>query len=89
MMEACGEMGVVSIIGRHDPYGLDFRLWAERPVVGLIERKFGIRLGVTAVGGLRAKLELTPRKPPRLARQPKSGFEFAASRESPSICVDG
>ena len=31
-------------------YGLDFGLWTRSLVADLIERKFGIRLGVTAVG---------------------------------------
>ena len=35
----------------------------------LIERKFGIRLGVTAVGELLAKLGLTPQKPLQRAYQ--------------------
>src|ERR1700730_4400266 len=44
-------------------YGLDFGLWTRSVVAGLIESKFGIRLGLTAVGGLLAKLGLTPQKP--------------------------
>jgi transposase len=38
-------------------------------VADLIERKFGIRLGVTAVGELLAKLGLTPQKPLQRAYQ--------------------
>ncbi len=41
-------------------YGLDFGLWTRAVVADLIERRFGIRLGVTAVGTLLAKLGLTP-----------------------------
>ncbi len=49
-------------INGHDPrqYGLDFGLWARSVVAELIELKFAIRLGVTAVGELLAKLGLTP-----------------------------
>lgn len=36
----------------------------------LIEQKFGIKLGMTAVGGLLAKLGLTPQKP--LQRAPEA-----------------
>ena len=38
-------------------------------VADLIERKFGVRLGLTAVGELLAKLGLTPRKPLQRAYQ--------------------
>jgi hypothetical protein len=38
-------------------YGLDFGLWTRSLVAELIERKFHIRLGVTAVGALLAKLD--------------------------------
>ena len=38
-------------------------------VVDLIERKFGIRLGLTAVGGLLAKLGPAPQKPLQRAYQ--------------------
>jgi len=50
-------------------YGLDFGLWTRAIVALLIERKFGVRLGVTAVGALLAKLELTPQKPLQCAYQ--------------------
>ncbi len=52
-------------INGRDPrqYGLDFGLWTRSVVADLIERKFNIRLGVTAVGALLAKLGLTPQKP--------------------------
>jgi len=56
------------ILGR-DPrqYGFDFGLWSRRIVRELIAEKFGIELGLTAVGRLLAKLELTPQKPLRRA----------------------
>ena len=65
-----GEAGFRWINGR-DPrqYGLDFGLWTRSLVAALIERKFAIRLGVTAVGELLAKLGLTPQKPLQRAYQ--------------------
>ena len=50
-------------------YGLDFGLWTRRIVAMLIERKFGVRLGLTAVGALLAKLGLTAQKPLERAYQ--------------------
>ena len=50
-------------------YGLDFGLWTRAVVVELIEKKFGIALGLTAVGQLLAKLGLTPQKPLQRAYQ--------------------
>src|ERR1019366_10064615 len=50
-------------------YGLDFGLWTRAIVALLIERKFGIDLGVTCVGSLLAKLQLTPQKPLQRAYQ--------------------
>ena len=44
-------------------------LWTRSVVSDLIERKFGIRLGLTAVGELLAKLNLTPQKPLQRAYQ--------------------
>ena len=44
-------------------YGLDFGLWTRRLVVEPVEKKFGIRLGVTAVGEMLARPGLTPQKP--------------------------
>jgi hypothetical protein len=44
-------------------------LWTRRVVVELIAKKFGVRLGVTAVGELLAKLGLTPQKPLQRAYQ--------------------
>ena len=50
-------------------YGLDFGLWTRSVVADLIERKFDVRLGLTAVGELLAKLGLTPQKPLQRAYQ--------------------
>ncbi len=65
------EQQVFRWINGNDPrqYGLDFGLWTRRVVADLIERKFGIRLGLTAVGELLAKLNLTPQKPLQRAYQ--------------------
>jgi transposase len=65
------EWQVFRWINGRDPrqYGLDFGLWTRSVVADLIERKFGIRLGLTAVGGLLAKLGLTPQKPLQRAYQ--------------------
>jgi transposase len=58
-------------INGKDPrqYGLDFGLWTRSVVAELIEQKFGIRLGLTAIGELLAKLNLTPQKPLQRAYQ--------------------
>jgi transposase len=56
------------IVGK-DPrqYGFDYGLWSRRIVQELIQEKFGIELGLTAVGRLLAALEITPQKPLRRA----------------------
>src|SRR5437867_4927997 len=56
------------IVGK-DPrqYGFDYGLWTRRIVQSLIEQKFGLSLGLTAVGRLLAGLEITPQKPLRRA----------------------
>jgi transposase len=58
-------------INGRDPrqYGLDFGLWTRQIVVTLIEQKFGVKLGVTAVGRLLAGLGLSPQKPLQRAYQ--------------------
>lgn len=65
------EQQVFRWINGRDPrqYGLDFGLWTRSVVASLIECKFGIRLGVTAIGELLAKLGLTPQKPLQRAYQ--------------------
>ena len=65
------ERRVCRWINGRDPrqYGLDFGLWTRAIVAQLIEKKFGVRLGVTAVGELLAKLGLTPQKPLQRAYQ--------------------
>jgi transposase len=56
-------------INGKDPrqYGFDFGLWTRKIVAALILEKFGIGLGVTAVGRLLAELGITPQKPLRRA----------------------
>jgi transposase len=48
---------------------LDFGLWTRQIAATLIEQKFGVHLGVTAVGRLLARLGLTPQKPLQRAYQ--------------------
>jgi transposase len=56
------------ILGK-DPrqYGFEFGLWTRRLVASLLQKKFGVTLGLTAVGRLLSQLELTPQKPLRRA----------------------
>lgn len=56
------------IVGK-DPrqYGFDFGLWTRRIVVALLQEKFGVQMGLTAVGRLLARLEITPQRPLRRA----------------------
>ncbi len=65
------EKRVFRWVNGRDPrqYGLDFGLWTRAVVAELIEKKFGIGLGLTAVGELLAKLGLTPQKPLQRAYQ--------------------
>jgi|GEM_PF-1355922 len=50
-------------------YGLYFGLWTRQIAAMLIEQKFGVQLGVTAVGRMLARLGLTPQKPLQRAYQ--------------------
>jgi transposase len=56
-------------INGKDPrqYGFDFGLWTRQIVAALIAQRFGVKLGVTAVGRLLAELDITPQKPLRRA----------------------
>lgn len=65
------EQQVFRWINGRDPrqYGLDFGLWTRAVVSELIEKKFGVQLGLTAVGALLARLGLTPQKPLQRAYQ--------------------
>ena len=70
-LSAAQERQVFRWVNGRDPrqYGLDFGLWTRAIVALLIERKFGINLGVSSVGSLLAKLQLTPQKPLQRAYQ--------------------
>lgn len=70
-LTAAQEQQVFRWVNGRDPrqYGLDFGLWTRAIVVELIAQKFGVILGVTAVGALLAKLGLTPQKPLQRAYQ--------------------
>jgi transposase len=65
------EQQVFRWINGRDPrqYGLDFGLWTRAVVAELIEEQFGVRLCLTAVGELLARLGLTPQKPLQRAYQ--------------------
>lgn len=56
-------------INGKDPrqYGFEFGLWTRQIVAAVIAQKFGVALGVTAVGRLLAELDITPQKPLRRA----------------------
>jgi transposase len=56
-------------INGRDPrqYGFDFGLWTRKIVAELVKEKFGVQLGVTAIGRLLSQLDITPRKPLRRA----------------------
>jgi transposase len=58
-------------INGRDPrqHGFDFGLWTRQIVRELLEREFGVALGLSAVGMLLAKLGLTPQKPLQRAYQ--------------------
>jgi transposase len=58
------EQQVFPWVNGKDPrqYGLDFGLWTRSVVDDLIEQKFGIQLGQTAMGELLAKAGPVPTK---------------------------
>jgi transposase len=67
---------ILEWIDGKDPrhYGLGVALWTRQIVALLIEQKFAVKLGVTAVGEMLARLGLTPQKPLQRAyqRDPKA-----------------
>jgi transposase len=82
------EQQVFRWINGKDPrqYGLDFGLWTRALVAELITRKFGVKLGLTAVGELLARVGLTPQKPLERAYQRNPGAIERWQRETyPSI----
>jgi transposase len=76
-LTAAQERQVFRRINGKDPrqYGFDFALWTRKVVGELIEREFGVQLGVTAVGKLLAQLGLTPQKPLQRALPARSGSD--------------
>ena len=70
-LTAAQQAQVFRWINGKDPrqYGLDFGLWTRQIAATLIEQKFGVSLGVTAVGRVLARLGLTPQKPLQRAYQ--------------------
>ena len=62
---------VLGWIDGKDPrqYGLGVGLWTRQIVAMLIEHKLGLRIGLTAVGRMLARLGLTPQKPLQRAYQ--------------------
>jgi len=75
-------------INGKDPrqHGFDFGLWTRLVVRKLIAEKFGVNLGVTAVGKLLAKLGLTPQKPLKRAYERDPAAIAAWKRDTyPSI----
>lgn len=70
-LSAKQEQQVFRWINGRDPRqcGLDFGLWTRAVVPELIEKQFGVRSGLTAVGELLARLGLTPQTPLQRAYQ--------------------
>jgi transposase len=68
-LTAAQKLKVRHWINGKDPrqYGFDFGLWTRQIVAALIARRFGVKLGVTAVGRLLVELDITPQKPLRRA----------------------
>ena len=50
-------------------YGFDFGLWTRQIVRELVHREFGVTLSLASIGGLLARLGLTPQKPLQRAYQ--------------------
>ena len=55
-------------------HGFDFGLWTRRIVQDLVSRRFGVKLGITSIGRILARLNITPQKPLRRAyeRDPRA-----------------
>jgi len=78
------ERQVFRWVNGRDPrqYGLNFGLWTRAVVAELIEKQFGVKLGLTAIGELLAKLGLTPQKPLQRAYQRDPGAIDQWQRET-------
>ncbi len=85
-LSAAQERQVFRWINGRDPrqYGLDFGFWTRAIVAQLIEQKFGLRLGVTAVGALLASSP-TARVPPGLSARSRGDRALAARDPHPAI----
>ena len=73
-------------------HGFDFGLWTRQIVAELVEAKFGVRLGLSSIGRMLARLGITPQKPLRRAyeRDPErverwKREEFPALRDRAKI----
>ena len=68
-LSAAQKLKVRQWINGKDPrqYGFEFGLWTRQIVSALIAERFGVKLGVTAVGRLLGELDITPQKPLRRA----------------------
>lgn len=85
------EKQVFGWVNGKDPrqYGLDFSLWTRALVAKLITRKFGVKLGLTAIGELLARVGLTPQKPlERAYRRNPEEIERWQRETCPSIARD-
>ena len=73
-------------INGRDPrqYGLDFGQWTRQIVATVIEQKFGVQLGLTAVGRLLSRLGLTPQKPLHRAYQRNHSLPGCVSDLNPN-----
>ena len=75
-LTAAQQAQVLGWIDGKDPrqYGLEVGLWTRQIVALLIEQMLGLRMGLTAVGRMLARLGLTPQKPLQRAyqRDPKA-----------------
>jgi transposase len=60
---------IATMIAGHDPrdYGMESGLWSRKLVSQLIERTFGISLGITSVGAMLHRWDVVPKKPLRRA----------------------
>ena len=75
------------IVGKNpQQYALDFGLWTRQVVAQLIEQEFDVKLGLTQVGVLLARLNITPQKPLKRAyEQDPEAVEQWKENEYPAI----
>jgi transposase len=71
MLSVAQERQVFRWINGKNPmqYGFDFGLWTRQIARDLIAQRFAVRLSLTSVGGLLARVGLTPQKPLQRAYQ--------------------